>query len=89
MRDGARREGFLSFYGPASLLVLVGLWAVVLVLGFALLHWAAGSVLGGGGRGFALDLYFSGTTFFTLGLGDVTPESAALVGVERDSLDLK
>src|SRR2546430_2644909 len=75
VEDDARRESFLSFYGPSSLLVLVGLWALVLVLGFGLLHWAAGSVLSGGGRGFARDLYFSGTTFFTLGLRDVTPDS--------------
>ena len=75
VEDDARRESFLSFYGPSSLLVLVGLWALVLVLGFGLLHRAAGLVLSGGGRGFALDLYFSGTTFFTLGLGDVTPDS--------------
>ena len=35
------RETFLSVYGPLSLLVLIVLWAVVLVSGFALLLWAA------------------------------------------------
>ncbi|MBZ5569231.1 MAG: potassium channel family protein [Acidobacteriia bacterium] len=73
-----RRESFLALYGPMSLILLLALWAVGLVLGFALLQWAAGSTVEGGGnsRTFATDLYFSGTTLFTLGLGDVTPRAA-------------
>src|SRR5260370_19429666 len=43
VHDDFSREAFLSFYGPLSLILLVGVWAVVLVLGFAVLHWAAGS----------------------------------------------
>jgi len=72
-----RRESLLGLYGPLSLLHLLALWAVGLVVGFALLQWAAGSNLEGAGtsRVFATDLYFSGTTFFTLGLGDVRPDS--------------
>jgi hypothetical protein len=50
-------------------------WAFFLVLGFALLQWGFGSHLDlvRGQPGFGADLYMSGTTFFTLGLGDVTP----------------
>src|SRR4029077_19637961 len=33
-----RRELFLSFYGPVSLLFLLSMWAAGLVLGFAFLH---------------------------------------------------
>jgi hypothetical protein len=77
VRDDGRRESILSFYGPSSLLLLLGVWAVVLVLGFALLHVAAGSAFKGPDEhtDFGTDLYFSGTTFFTLGLGDVVPSS--------------
>ncbi len=59
------RESHLSYYGPLSLLI-------------AMLHWAAGSSLNvsGGPATFRTDLYLSGTTFFTLGLGDVTPRTA-------------
>src|SRR6266581_2575391 len=76
---GRRREAFLSFYGPLSLIALLALWAAGSVFSFGLLQWAAGSamtVAGGGGTGFWSDLYMSGTTFFTLGLGDVVPRSA-------------
>jgi hypothetical protein len=72
-----RREALLGFYGPLSLLVLVGVWAVGLVLGFGLMQYGAGSavVTNGGPTGLNTDMYLSGTTFFTLGLGDVIPHS--------------
>lgn len=72
-----RREALLGFYGPLSLLVLVGVWAVGLVLGFGLMQYGAGSavVVSGSQPSFETDIYLSGTTFFTLGLGDVVPHS--------------
>jgi hypothetical protein len=72
------RENYLSYFGPLSLLMLIGFWALALVSAFAMLQWAAGSELASPGvvPGFRTDLYFSGTTFFTLGLGDVTPQSS-------------
>ncbi len=72
-----RREVYFSFYGPLSLLALVGVWAFGLIIGFACLHWAAGSGLNtpDGQQSFLTDLYLSGTTFFTLGLGDVSPRT--------------
>ena len=64
---GGRREAYLGFYGPLSLLLLLVLWAAALVLGFGLLQYAAAP------GSFTTDVYISGTTFFTLGLGDVAP----------------
>jgi hypothetical protein len=60
------------------LLTLFAVWFVSLVFGFALLHWGVGSALNAGPSqtaSFETDLYMSGTTFFTLGLGDVTPRT--------------
>jgi hypothetical protein len=73
-----RREIFLSIFGPLSLLALLMVWAVTVVFGFAMVHWAIGSRIGAVGTrsGFFTDLYYSGTTFFTLGLGDIVPVSA-------------
>jgi len=75
--SGKRREAYLAVYGPISLLVLLTVWAGTMVLGFALLHMGMGSHLeaGPGVVTFATDLYMSGTTFFTLGLGDVVPRT--------------
>jgi hypothetical protein len=72
------RETHLSYYGPLSLLMLFTTWALLLIFTFALLHWAAGSaiVMSGAPSTFRTDLYMSGTTFFTLGLGDVTPRTS-------------
>jgi hypothetical protein len=85
LASGKRREGHLSFYGPLSLIVLLTVWAGGMILGFALLQAAAGSALNAseGSVTFATDLYMSGTTFFTLGLGDVIPrtEPARLITV--------
>jgi voltage-gated potassium channel Kch len=74
------REQIYSIYGPVSLLLLLALWASLLVTGFALFYFAMGSpfadALNLHGRAlsnFGTDLYVSGTTLFTLGLGDVTP----------------
>jgi hypothetical protein len=71
------REALLGFYGPLSLLLLIGVWAIGLVLGFGLMQYGTGSALiaSGSPPGFWTDLYLSGTTFFTLGLGDVIPHS--------------
>jgi len=71
------REALLSFYGPISLLLLIAVWAVGLVLSFALMQYGSGSALNFTGEQprFLTDLYFSGTTFFTLGLGDILPRS--------------
>jgi Ion channel len=73
-----RRESWLSYFGPLSLLLLLSVWAGGLIIGFALIHWALGSVVltMDGGVGFLSDLYLSGTTFFTLGLGDVLPRTS-------------
>jgi hypothetical protein len=74
IRNKRRREKLLSFFGPMSLIILLTIWAVAVLVGFAAIHWAAGTNLGSSElTGFWADMYFSGSTFFTLGLGDLTP----------------
>jgi hypothetical protein len=78
-RPGTRREQFLSLYGPLSVLALLVIWALLLIVGFALLHWGFGSRVQAPDHSgsFWTDVYLSGTTFFTLGIGDVTPTANA------------
>jgi hypothetical protein len=77
MRPGKLRERYLGFFGPLSLLMLFVVWGICLIVGFAMLHWAYGSRINvaSGTPSFGTDLYFSGTTFFTLGLGDIAPQT--------------
>jgi hypothetical protein len=67
---------FLSIFGPLSLLGLVVVWALGLIFGFGLFHWSIGAEFTFAGQpdnSLATCVYFSGTTFFTLGYGDVVP----------------
>ncbi|MDQ2784580.1 MAG: potassium channel family protein [Chloroflexota bacterium] len=76
-RGKRRRDTYLSLYGPLSLIALLVVWAVGLILGFGILDWGCGSHLltTTGTHSFGTDVYVSGTTFFTLGLGDVVPQT--------------
>jgi len=75
MRPGNRREYYLSYFGPLSLILLLIVWAAILVLAVALLQWGLDLPMNAPEKQatFGTYLYMSGTTFFTLGLGDVTP----------------
>jgi Ion channel len=78
LATGHRRETLLGFFGPLSLLVLFAFWATGLIIGFGLLHWSLGSRLNVApeSRTFSAYLYLSGTTFYTLGFGDIVPLDA-------------
>src|ERR1700730_9622012 len=43
IRAGNRREFYLSYFGPLSLILLLIFWAILLVVGYALLQWGNGS----------------------------------------------
>ena len=78
VRVDRKRETMLSFYGPLSLVFLIAMWAGALLLGFALVYSGLSAPFidpRGMRHPFVTDLYASGTTLFTLGLGDVVPNS--------------
>jgi hypothetical protein len=73
-----KRETALSFYGPLSLLLLIVVWAGAILTGFGLLYFSLHSPLRDPTQahaGFLSDMYLSGTTLFTLGIGDVLPQT--------------
>lgn len=70
MHDEDRREVFLSVFGPVSLLGLLVVWIVLFMFGWGLI-W-----LGLRGRLHGVHdlvdaIYFAGSTFFTVGFGDI------------------
>ncbi|MCW3060841.1 MAG: hypothetical protein JWQ02_2662 [Capsulimonas sp.] len=77
IRDAGRRETFLGYFGPISLPILMAIWAFGLILSFGTLQWALGVPMNDAehSQSYRTHLYMSGTTFFTLGYGDVTPSS--------------
>ncbi len=77
IQSTSRRENFLSYFGPLSLILLLAVWAGSLIFGFTLLQYGAGEHvrLSDENVSFGVLLYHSGETFFTLGYGDVVPIS--------------
>jgi hypothetical protein len=77
IRDRKRREAFLSIFGPLSVLLLLVVWAVGLILAFALAHWAGGGLR----EPFANELLTSSMSLVDLGgavqHGVLTPFVAA------------
>jgi hypothetical protein len=79
VRDRKRREQYYSFYGPLSLLMLFVMWAITLLAAFGFIYFGLHApftdplhpttVLGH----LRTCFYVSGSTLFTLGLGDVVP----------------
>jgi hypothetical protein len=73
-RKPKARETFLGFFGPLSLLILFAVWAIAIIVGFGLLYHSD-SLQDPTHPSLATCLYLSGTTMFTLGLGDVVPHT--------------
>jgi hypothetical protein len=78
IKSANRREGFLAYFGPLSLIVLLGFWALGLIFGFACVQYGLGEhlTLANEKITFGKVVYLSGETFFTLGYGDITPNNA-------------
>ncbi len=75
---GKRQVSFLSVFGPLSLLGIFVMWVVGLIVGFAIVNASISGAIHAPETQptFSTYLYMSGTTFFTLGYGDVTPDTA-------------
>jgi hypothetical protein len=71
----------IALAGPAALIATVASWALLLLVGWALVWWPHiddFNNVGVSDPGFADALYFSMVTLTTIGFGDVTPASDVL-----------
>jgi Ion channel len=77
IKSANRREAYLSYFGPFSLIVLLVVWATGLIFGYALVQFGIGGHVRATGEAitFPTLLYHSGETFFTLGYGDIVPDT--------------
>src|SRR5215813_12730799 len=71
---GKQREKLLGLFGPLSLIFLLGFWAAGVIFGYAIISWSLSEkVKTTEIVNFWTYVYLSGTNFFTLGYGDITP----------------
>jgi hypothetical protein len=79
IKTTSRQQNFLGYFGPLSLILLLGFWAAGLIFGFSLVQYGIGGheQLSGEPLTFGKIVYHSGETFFTLGYGDIIPTSGA------------
>ncbi len=70
VRSEQRRDKYLGIYGPLSLLLLLSFWVISLIVAFATLQWSIGRGASDAPSSLADDLYFSASSFFTLGTGE-------------------
>lgn len=77
IKKPSRQQNFLGYFGPLSLILLLGFWAAGLIFGFGLVQYGIGGheQINGERLNFGKILYHSGETFFTLGYGDIVPTS--------------
>jgi len=74
------RERFLAVAAPGFLFVLLAVWAFLVMTGYALILWSpafSDGIAGAGDGRFTTALYFSGTSLFTIGFGDVVATGLA------------
>jgi hypothetical protein len=74
VRNQDLRLSFLAVYGPISVMFLLVLWGGLLIFAFAMVYHGLGDRFQAdhGAIGFGALLYMSGSTFLTLGIGDIT-----------------
>lgn len=75
-----RGEKLLSYSGPTIIVVIITLWILLMLIGFALIVWPAlGSAVrleqGETPTDFATAIYYAGYSLATLGTGDITPQT--------------
>jgi hypothetical protein len=74
IRRPRMRLNFLAVYGPLSVMVLLALWGGLIAIAFAMIYHGLGTQFQAAAppAGFGALLYMSGSTFLTLGIGDIT-----------------
>jgi hypothetical protein len=81
---GRRRNGLRALAGPMALIAVISSWALLLVIGWALIYWprmpdAFNFSTGVGSEsGLADALYLSLVSLSTLGFGDISPDATGL-----------
>lgn len=77
VRDAGKREDILAGFAPAVLVVLLVLWLVLLIFGYALVLHGLRASMRPPLENFAAAYYLAGTSLLTIGFGDYVPMEPA------------
>src|SRR5579862_4408339 len=78
VRRSRQREIFLALFGPLAVLMLLVMWGVALIIGFALIDWTIRDQFSlSAPMGIAGWIYYSGASFFTVGANDISARTMA------------
>jgi hypothetical protein len=86
----AAREQRLGIFAPAIVMILLGVWIVLLVLGFGLILYALSDQIRPALRDFDTALYMAAVSLLTIGYGDFVPTEtlSRLVAVAAGAVGL-
>ena len=89
-RDPDRREHRLGVFAPAIVMTLLGLWIVLLIVGFAALLLAFGDGVAPRLTDLGGAMYFAAVSLLTIGYGDLVPTElgSRLVAVSAGAVGL-
>ncbi|MHB8146988.1 MAG: potassium channel family protein [Vulcanimicrobiaceae bacterium] len=73
--DEDEREDFLAIFAPATLVLMLAFWILLLVLAYGALFWALREQMAPPLRTFWAAVYYAGTSFTTIGYGDIVARS--------------
>jgi hypothetical protein len=72
--DSHARERMMAAFAPLLVIALLATWAVLQIMGFALIWFTLDDIDAIGG--FGDSLYYSGVVYFTVGFGEIVPVEA-------------
>ncbi|MBP5976717.1 two pore domain potassium channel family protein [Brasilonema sp. CT11] len=78
LHSGMRHEYLLGIFAPLLLMLMLTVWVIALIVGYALILYALQDSIQPAIRDFATALYLAGTSLFTIGFGDFVP-----IGIAR------
>ena len=71
-----RRESLLGNFGPAVVILQLGSWLVLIILGYGLILHALGTQTHPALDNLGTAMYFAATSLLTIGFGDIVPVTA-------------
>ena len=75
--DARRREALLGAYAPFVLLLFLGMWVMLLIVGYGLILDGYRSAIRPHPENLLASIYFAGTSLLTIGYGDYVARSPA------------